>query len=998
MSPLPSSTPACPSAFAVALGRVAVAVTVAAGLWEMVPSAAQAQAGPSQAMADAEQYNAATTAALELFNAGKWSEAGASFEAALKLVKDEKSPQIPLLLYMAGASYFNGQEFDKAADVFKKYLEKAPPYGTPGGEKVMEVKLALARSYLRAKKYDEAATAFLEFEAVPALRDEAMNSAAYAYKEADKPDLAIAVLERLITPEIKSVAQATGAVMLLELYADKKEEKAWAKAVVLLKTLAVKTWLIENPVGLNALAVRLGDEFLDEKKFADALTAYRAVRPYDDVMKFQRRRIAATEAMIEKNTKAGTVNPLVKPAMEMENMRLKDLLTEWKKTLTEFEKVPDYGPALLLRQARVYYEWEKRWEAIVVYRKLPQRYPEAKERESALFGEVACFSDLQQAKLTQQACDKYLKEFKDGPNAGTVGYLAGAVALQTQDYKGAEKQFERMLEQYPKSDYKEDMMVQLGNARFLQGKLPEALKDYEKYVAEYPAGGQLEEVSYRIALCTVFRGEYENGEKLLKAYLAKYPQGVMAGDGHYRVMVCRYAASEYEEVIKDAEGWLKEYAGKLPVEGEVHSLVGDCYAAQNKLVEAVAAYQRAIKTAPSDEVLNYALFEASKHLQKLGKWKEVSAMFEGFVRDKPDHSTVVTAMYWIGKARAKEGKLEEAKAIMVENLKKYIAEPKREGVELLLQQLAQFCWKRPRPPAPPPAATPAPVVAVEKGAAPVPATPAPPPELPPVLPPYYPNAELAKQLAPLDDSTNITTKARLLYAKIELAKLLKKPDEADKMYQEMASRFKPEDLSPYLLAQVGDFLKFRGDTEKAAAYYTKLREDFPKSDYLDYAYVGLGEIALGKKEYAEALELFTDALDKIGATAKLKEATIGKGKALLALKQYPAARKVFEQVQSVREWRGESTAEAVYSLAEIELAQYKYLEAIAYYRRVFVAYQKYLPWVAKAYLGAAETFEKLGKRNDAVANLREMLRNEKLAKFPEAEVARKRLAEWGDAS
>ena len=73
------------------------------------------------------------------------------------------------------------------------------------------------------------------------------------------------VLERLITPEIKSVAQATGAVMLLELYADKKEEKAWAKAVVLLKTMAVKTWLIENPVGLNALAVRLGDEFLDEK-------------------------------------------------------------------------------------------------------------------------------------------------------------------------------------------------------------------------------------------------------------------------------------------------------------------------------------------------------------------------------------------------------------------------------------------------------------------------------------------------------------------------------------------------------------------------------------------------------------------------------------------------------------------------------------------------------------------------------------------------------------
>ena len=34
----------------------------------------------------------------------------------------------------------------------------------------------------------------------------------------------------------------------------------------------------------------------------------------------------------------------------------------------------------------------------------------------------------------------------------------------------------------------------------------------------------------------------------------------------------------------------------------------------------------------TDEVLNYALFEASKQLQKLGKWPEVARMFEDFVK------------------------------------------------------------------------------------------------------------------------------------------------------------------------------------------------------------------------------------------------------------------------------------------------------------------------------------------------------------------------------
>ena len=41
----------------------------------------------------------------------------------------------------------------------------------------------------------------------------------------------------------------------------------------------------------------------------------------------------------------------------------------------------------------------------------------------------------------------------------------------------------------------------------------------------------------------------------------------------------------------------------------------------------------------------------------------------------------LASMFWIGKARARQGKTEEAKAFMVENLRRYIAEPKREAVE-----------------------------------------------------------------------------------------------------------------------------------------------------------------------------------------------------------------------------------------------------------------------------------------------------------------------------
>src|SRR5204863_1440981 len=133
----------------------------------------------------------------------------------------------------------------------------------------------------------------------------------------------------------------------------------------------------------------------------------------------------------------------------------------------------------------------------------------------------------------------------------------------------------------------------------------------------------------------------------------------------------------------------------------------------------------------------------------------------------------------------------------------------------------------------------------------------------------------------------------------------------------------------------------------------------------------------------------------VAAVAKLKEITIGKAKTLLAMGRLIEAKKGFEQVASVREWRGESTAFAVYSLGEIEAKRNNWAEANAYFQRVYVGYQKFLPWVAKAYMRSGESFEKLGKTQEAVNTYRELLRNEKLSSFAEAAEARQRLQALG---
>jgi TolA-binding protein len=773
-----------------------------------------------------------------------------------------------------------------------------------------------------------------------------------------------------------------GAMMLADLYAEEKEPD---KAGALMAQIFERVDLVDNMVRLNAMAAKLGDRLLNQQNDQQAIAAYRHIRSPAEVIKFQTDRVTALERQVQENVEGMRANPANALDYVAANNLIQGELSKAKTLRDEAAKLPDFTPGLLLREGKAWYDWDKKWEAIVVFDRLLTRYPQAKEREPAMYSLLTAYADVNQVDSSRQLCEQYLQEFPKGPNADTVGYLLGATALRTNDAKGAETYFGRILEAQPESVYREQMRFLLGNAKFAQGKYDEAIQEYQRYQKDFPSGQFTEESTYRAALALVFAGKYEQATGQLNQYLQSYTNGTFTSDAKYRLMVCEYAAQEYDKVIADAAAWQKQFPGD-EMQGEVLSLLGDALEAEGKLDQAIPAYVESYKKATTDEVMNYSLFEAAKDMEKQGKWDDISNMFEEFVKQKPSNPSVVAAMSWIGKALSHEGKTDEAKQFLVEQLRVYAGDPKREAVELLLQQLVSLCMKRPRPP----------VIAVSSPAEVAAASPAPSATAIPAPPPYDAGAELEKQLGPLETNANATTKARMLYARAELATSRRQSAGHDQLIGEIATEFKPDDLSPLLLAQAGDYLLARGSNDEATKFYTELKEYFPNSMYLDFAYVGLGEIAFEKKDYPMALNLFTEAADKI-AESKEKEATVGEAKTLLELGRYDEARTLFEEVAGTREWRGESTAFAVYSLGEIEARQGHWPEAIAYYQRVFVLYQKYLPWVAKAYIGSAEGFEKLGKRPEAIGHLKEMLRDERLQSFPEAQEAKQMLEKWGAA-
>src|SRR5439155_25661590 len=194
------------------------------------------------------------------------------------------------------------------------------------------------------------------------------------------------------------------------------------KVMPLIKRLHDRIALVDNIVELNAMTVELGDQLYAKNFYGDALECYRAAYPREQILRLQNDRLAGMQRTLDDNLNKMKADPSQVSQLVVTNNQLKTDLARTKQLLDEFEKLPSITPAIYIRMARCYYENDRKWESIVVYQELVDRFPEAHEREPALFGLIVALAEVSQAQKAQQRCEQYLREFNTGPNAETVGY------------------------------------------------------------------------------------------------------------------------------------------------------------------------------------------------------------------------------------------------------------------------------------------------------------------------------------------------------------------------------------------------------------------------------------------------------------------------------------------------------------------------------------------------------------------------------------------------
>ena len=882
-------------------------------------------------------------------------------DAASGAPRPTVAPWVEPAYYMMGACYFNSKDWPKAIMTFQDYLKLFPQ-----SARASEVTFSLAQAHLFSADPKGAIPLFKSLLLSQRYHQNALNMLVDSYALNNDLADAIAVIEAeknlsKLSPDYLGRIN----LKLLGLY---QKHSDYDKALALLQDIDKNIDATPDVVEFNADAARLGDVFLDQKDVSSALSIYRRVRANDQVLALERLQIANLQRDLANNMAVIQADPLNTADLQAANKDINARIDKDQQILAEYGNLAPILPPLFLRIARAYSVAGEHWKAAVVFREIMRRYPILPVAESALYGSILSFQEVKQFDRALAQCHDYLTRYPSGKFAETVAYLQGVLAYDAEEFPHASAYFEDCLVKQPNNPRREQIELILADVQLRQGNFDAAIAAYKKFETDYPKSSNIEAAQYRSALALLFGGKTQEADTALRAYMTSYPSGKYLADAAYRLAVIKFGDKKYDEVIADGLAWQKTYNQAAPL-AEVLSLMGDCYASTGRQDQALAAYTQSNKVAQTPEALSYSLFAAAKILQSETKWADVVKMLQDFIHANPDSPLLAECVVWIGRADVKLGHAEEAKQFMADTAKQYLNDPSNEAVDKILTQLAELYAKRKLEPT-----QPAPTISpVAGGVAEDPAT------------------ELENRLSNPDIDNQPTALARQRFAKSELARLHQKADLQSQILLEIAAKSKPEDLSPTILAQVGDCLLQSGQPEQAAVFYHELLDDYDKSDVVDFAYNGLGRIAYDQKKYAEALPYYAKALDRGVGVTKLKELTLGEAQTLMALGRYDEAKPRFEEVASTRAWRGEATALSVCSLGDIEMQKGKFAQANAFYQRVFVAYQRYPDVQAKAYLRSGEAFEKLGKITEAANTYNEMLGNANLTSFPEASEARQRL-------
>lgn len=260
-----------------------------------------------------------------------------------------------------------------------------------------------------------------------------------------------------------------------------------------------------------------------------------------------------------------------------------------------------------------------------------KKYPQSdkKVQVELLSGQCYFFkSQYLKAFNTFQDLLKY-PEFKDA----TLFWL-GETYLKGLDYLQAEKNYQQVIDLFPRSIYAPQAYYSLGWAFFDQKKYKESSEVFKGLIEKFPDHQLVEDTSYKIAECAYNLGDFERAIELFKAYAVKFSKSNKLTQIDFNIAESFY----YQDKFAEANLYYQKVQGAT----QDPNLLVACLVSQGwgnlklkKFEDSIAAFNQAESIGQERNILNDEIFlgkasyyaETGDHDQALKSYSRLIEMF-----------------------------------------------------------------------------------------------------------------------------------------------------------------------------------------------------------------------------------------------------------------------------------------------------------------------------------------------------------------------------------
>ena len=893
------------------------------------------------ALYPAVAQTAATTrevkqAAMSALQAGDYANAILQLSQIVEWYKDSKLQDVVAELedvyYNLGLCHLLLGQFGEARAVFSTYLNK---YRRSARSQLIAIYIGDAwryeRNYVEAMKAYNTAMRGYTYDAN--LKADILCSIVRCYLAEDKWPPAEPYLIEIYNIAPDRTRRNWAASLLTVLYL---RELKVDKVYELIPMLLQPNSFASRSVALNMAALEAGDNLFSDDRYRDALWIYRLVYPYDVLGLNAQMQYEATERRIAwlKRT----------PGRVRELLRASELLSELDAEIKALTKIQNYDPELFFRTARSYQEIRRFREGGDLFYDL-FKDGIAKNADECLYLSFLCGVKIQPLDRAFTRGEEYMTAYPGGKWYDDLSLALGQLYAYQKDWPNVLRVLRTALEVNPKHTSIAECLFLLGYASFMEEKFGEAVTYLKRLNDEKPGNEFEADACYWIGMSLMFDKKYEEATPFFDRVGREFPACQYTEDAMFRSASCEFGASLFDK----AETKLLSFVSQFPESkllGEAYLILGDLSGTYGELEEGVRRFQRCVENPLNIELYNYAIFRAGEMMKEIAatskdpvverRWRDaIVAHFERYVEAAREDSNLPMAIYWIGSTYWDMGEQERALAVYQRAIETYGKNQSDLGVDLIFEDWVGRTKNVPKE--------------MMEGA-------------------WKDLRDLLRK--------SITEEQWTLALRIQRILLFdpKASDREKEILRESLLRDRNiEKASPGVLEWIIREGEAAGKRELVLKAAQTMVDEFTETDYALSARAVLAQYAMQDKRYEDAIRHLSVIREVYASSREAADALLILGNLYLERKELDTADQAFKDLLGVKNWRDLWPA-ALYGRGQVSEGRKKYLEACAFYERIYVLYSGFDAWVNKAYLARTRALRMLQEFGKARETLDEFLK------------------------